>query len=249
LETPKIDIVVLTKNSDRLLRECLESVYANVPVNKLIVVDGYSTDKTLEILGEFKKKHGNVIVIRDKGTRATARYKGIRNVTTPWLMFVDSDVVLCKVWFKKANRYLQEDVGAVWGIEVWSTIRSPSMLKLFLWITRKIFDARGGTHDTLVRLDSVRDMQIPAKLHVFEDAYIKEWITEKGYKVIACYDPYCIHYRPQSVWTFKGSMNLVVDAFKFGSFKLVAKLILPYGFYTAYSIYQLLSNNMKRGQP
>jgi glycosyltransferase involved in cell wall biosynthesis len=249
LETPKIDIVVLTKNSDRLLRECLESVYANVPVNKLIVVDGYSTDKTLEILGEFKKKHGNVIVIRDKGTRATARYKGIRNVTTPWLMFVDSDVVLCKDWFKKANRYLQEDVGAVWGIEVWSTIRSPSMLKLFLWITRKIFDARGGTHDTLVRLDSVRDMQIPAKLHVFEDAYIKEWITEKGYKVIACYDPYCIHYRPQSVWTFKGSMNLVVDAFKFGSFKLVAKLILPYGFYTAYSIYQLLSNNMKRGQP
>jgi glycosyltransferase involved in cell wall biosynthesis len=249
LETGKIDIVVLTKNSDRLLRECLASVYANVPVNKLIVVDGYSTDKTLEILGEFKKKHENVTLIQDRGTRATARYKGIRRVTTPWFMFVDSDVVLCKDWFKKASRYLQDDVGAVWGTEVWSTIQSPSMLKLFLWITRKIFDARGGTHDTLVRLDSVRDMQIPAKLHVFEDAYIKDWITKKGYKVIACYDPYCIHYRPQSVWTFKGSMKLVAEAFRFGSFKLVAKLILPYGVYTAYSLYQLLSNNTKRAQP
>ncbi len=245
LETSKIDIVVLTKNSDRLLRECLESVYANVPVNKLIVVDGYSTDKTLAILNEFRKKHGNVTVIQDRGTRAAARYKGIRRVTTPWFMFVDSDVVLCKNWFKKASPYLQHDVGAVWGTEVWSTIRSPSMLKLFLWITRKIFDARGGTHDTLVRLDSVKNMQIPSKLHVFEDAYIKEWITEKGYKVIACYDPYCIHYRPQSVWTFKGSMNLVAEAFRFGSFKLVAKLILPYGVYTAYSLYQLLSNNTK----
>ena len=249
LETSKIDIVVLTKNSDRRLRECLESVYANVPVNKLIVVDGYSTDKTLTILNEFKKKHGNVTVIQDKGTRATARYKGIRRVTTPWFMFVDSDVVLCKDWFKKASRYLQDGVGAVWGIEVWSTIRSPNMLKLFLWITRKIFDARGGTHDILVRLDSVRDIEIPSKLHVFEDAYIKEWITEKGYKVIACYDPYCIHYRPQSVWTVKGSMNLVAEAFRFGSFKLVTKLILPYGVYTAYSLYQLLSNNKKMVQP
>ena len=249
LETSKIDIVILTKNSDRRLRECLEAVYANVPVNKLIVVDGCSTDKTLEILGEFKKKHGNAIVIQDKGTRATARYKGIRRVTTPWFMFVDSDVVLCKDWFKKAKRYLQRDVGAVWGIEVWSTIRSASMLKLFLWVTRKIFDTRGGTHDTLVRLDSVRGIQIPSKLHVFEDAYIKDWIAKKGYKVIACYNPYCIHYRAEKVWTSKGSINLVAESFRFGSFKLVAKLILPYGVYTLYSLYQLLSNNMKRVKP
>jgi hypothetical protein len=164
-------------------------------------------------------------------------------------MFVDSDVVLCKNWFKKASQYLQDDVGAVWGIEVWSTIRDPKLLKLFLWITRKIFDARGGTHDTLIRLDSVKDMHGPGNLHVFEDAYIKDWIAKKGYKVIACYDPYCIHYRPHSVWTLKGSLNLVVDAFRFGSLKLVVKLILPYGFYTAYSIYQLLSSNMKRFQP
>jgi glycosyltransferase involved in cell wall biosynthesis len=249
LETSKIDIVVLTKNSDRRLRECLESVYANVPVNNLIVVDNYSKDKTLEILSEFEKKHRNIIVIQDKGTRATARNKGLRRVATPWFMFVDSDVVLCKNWFKKASQYLQDDVGAVWGIEVWSTIRDPKLLKLFLWITRKIFDARGGTHDTLIRLDSVKDMHVPGNLHVFEDAYIKDWIAKKGYKVIACYDPYCIHYRPQNVWTLKGSLNLVVDAFRFGSFKLVFKLILPYGFYTAYSIYQLLSSNMKRFQP
>ncbi|MCJ7762020.1 glycosyltransferase family 2 protein, partial [Candidatus Bathyarchaeota archaeon] len=83
METSKIDIVVLTKNSDRRLRECLESVYANVPVNNLIVVDNYSTDKTLEILSEFEKKHRNIIVIQDKGTRATARNKGLRRVATP----------------------------------------------------------------------------------------------------------------------------------------------------------------------
>ena len=164
-----VDVVILTKNSERWLSECLESVYENVPVNRLIVIDGYSTDSTFEVLGEFNKAYGNVEIIAQKGSRGEARARGIKEVTTEWFMFVDSDVVLCKDWFKKASRYLQDDVGAVWGVEVWSTIRSPSMLKLFLWITRKIFDARGGTHDTLVRLDSVRDMRIPAKLHVFED--------------------------------------------------------------------------------
>lgn len=240
---------MLTKNSERVLRGCLESVYANVPVNRLIVVDNYSTDKTLPILSEFEKSYGNVLVVQEAGTRATARNRGLSEVATPWFMFVDSDLVLCKDWFKKASCYMEDDVGAIWGIEVWSTIHDPTMLRLFLWVTRKIFDVRGGTHDTLVRLDSVKDMKVPSRLHVFEDAYIKKWITKKDYRVIACYDPFCIHYRPRSVWTLKGSLNIMVDAFRFGNFKLVAQLILPYGFYTAYSIYQLLQNRMKPFNP
>ena len=245
MEFPKVDVVVLTKNSDRLLHACLKSIYANVPLNRLIVVDNNSTDNTLKILSEFQKKHGNVLVIQDHGTRGTARQKGLRNVVTDWFMFVDSDVVLCDDWFEKARSYMQDDVGAIWGTEVWSTIRNPRILKLFLRATRKIFDARGGTHDTLVRLAAVKGIQIPSNLHVFEDAYIKKWIAKKGYKLIACYDPHCIHYRSQDVWALKGSLQIIVDAFRFGSFKMIASLLLAYGFYTAYSMYQLVLNNLK----
>ena len=45
-----VDVVLLTKDSERVLIECVESIYRNVPVGQLIVVDGYSKDKTLEIL-------------------------------------------------------------------------------------------------------------------------------------------------------------------------------------------------------
>ncbi|HUJ84049.1 MAG TPA: glycosyltransferase family A protein, partial [Candidatus Acidoferrales bacterium] len=55
-----VDVVLLTKNSDRKLKECLESVYNNVPVARLIAVDGYSTDKTLDVLRWFDEKHHNV---------------------------------------------------------------------------------------------------------------------------------------------------------------------------------------------
>jgi len=242
-----VDVVIITKNSEDMLNECLKSVYKNVPVNRLIVVDGYSTDKTLEIVREFQKKHGNILLIQDRGNRATARQKGINHVKTEWFMFVDSDAVLCKDWFKKAEKHLGQKVGAVWGIEVWSTIQNRAILKIFLWITRKIFDLRGGTHDTLVRTDLVKDIESPKILHVFEDAYIKDWITQKGYKLIACYNPYCVHYRPASVWTIRGSLNIIADAIRFGRLTLLARLTFAYGFYTAYSMYQFFANKIRRG--
>jgi len=184
-------------------------------------------------------------VVQDRGNRASARQLGLRQVSTEWFMFVDSDVTLCKDWFQKAKKYVGNDVGGIWGIEVWSTIQSPAMLKMFLWVTRKIFDLRGGTHDTLVRTSLVKDIEIPKGLHVFEDAYIKDWITKKGYKVIACYDPYCIHYRSEDVWTLRGSLNIIADAIRFGRLTLLVKLTFAYGFYTAYSLYQLFANKTR----
>jgi glycosyltransferase involved in cell wall biosynthesis len=241
LTSGSVDVVLLTKNSERLLTRCVEAIYENVPVAQLIVVDGGSKDRTLQILSEFNRKYGNIKILFDQGTRATARQRGIDNVTTEWFLFVDSDVVLCRGWYKKAQKYIQPDVGAVWGIEVWSTITNPKTLRLFLTITRKIFDIRGGTHDTLIRTSVIKDIKIPPTLHVFEDAYIKDWITDKGCKVVACYSPFCIHYRPQTVWTLQGSLGLIAEAIKFGSPRLISRLFLAYGFYTVYSIYQLLA--------
>lgn len=240
-----IDVVLLTKDSERILESCLNSVYLNVPVSRLIVVDGYSTDSTIEILRQFNDIYKNVKIIYDRGTRATARQKGIENVETEWFIFVDSDVVLCRDWYKKALSYVNDDVGAVWGIEVWSTIMNQATLKMFLRITLKLFELRGGTHDTLIRTCLVKDIRIPRALHVFEDAYVKDWITEKGYLVVACYNPYCIHFRPENVWTLKGSISLVADALRCGGLSLFVRLTLAYGFYTGYSIYQLFKNRSR----
>jgi glycosyltransferase involved in cell wall biosynthesis len=234
-----IDVVLLTKNSDRKLKECLESVYQNVPVARLIAVDGYSTDKTLDVLKWFNKKYHNVKIIMDKGNRATARQKGIAEVNTQWFLFVDSDVVLCNSWFKKAQQYIDSNVGAVWGTEVWSTIGSSVTMGIFLRITRKIFEVRGGTHDTLIKTDLVKDIVIPKKLHVYEDAYIKDWIEQKGYRVIPCYIPFCIHYRPPNVWTWKGSIGLMAEAFTLGDSRTIFKLLAAYAFYSGYAIYQV----------
>jgi glycosyltransferase involved in cell wall biosynthesis len=242
----KIDVIVLTKNSEEKLESCLKSIYENLPVDRIIVADGYSTDGTLEILNKFDEKHHNIVLIQDRGTRGKARQIGIKEAKTEWFMFVDSDVILCDDWFNKAKPFMKEDVGAIWGTEVWSVIQNATVLKVFLQTTRKIFETRGGTHDLLVRRDAIKDIRIPENLHVFEDSYIKDWIINMGYKVIPCYDPYCIHYRPEVVWTAKESIKIISEAIKYDRFRKTPKLIFPYSFYSAYFVYRNLSSRSKK---
>ena len=233
----KIDVVMLTKDSEYILRRCLNSVYRNIPVNNLIVVDGFSKDNTLSILEEFNEKYGNLRIIKDRGTRAKAREIGIENVETEWFMFVDSDVILCKDWYKKAQRYVNSGVGAVWGInvDVVPNFKSRIFHKLALHVARESFKIRGGLHDTLILHEAVKGIKIPAHLHAYEDAYVIRWIKEGGYKVQICEDIYCLHYRPPEDWQWKGSISLAKNEIRCGLvYSGLYRYVLYYPFFAIY---------------
>jgi glycosyltransferase involved in cell wall biosynthesis len=239
-----IDVAILTMNSGRMLRECIDSVYRNVPVNNLIIIDGYSTDATAAIAKEFQEKHGNVFFVQEKGTRGSARQKAIQLVKSDWFMFVDSDVLLSKNWFAEAEKLVNDDVGAIWGIEIWSVLKGTKALRMFERVTLKIFEKRGGTHDLLVRRKTVEDIKIPYQLHTYEDGYIKDWINKKGYKVLGVYEPYCIHFRPDEVWTTKKHLEFMVSDLKYALHRPV--LLLSYSYYSFIVAYQIVSSKIKR---
>ena len=76
----KVDVVLLTKNSNKpVLRLVLESLYKNVNVNRLIVVDSGSTDGTVELLSKYPRVEIHYDV---NGTRATSREIVIKCVET-----------------------------------------------------------------------------------------------------------------------------------------------------------------------
>ena len=243
-KTGPIDVVILTMNSERMLRECIDSVYKNIPVKNLIIIDGFSTDATKDIVKEFQDQYGNIVFIQEKGTRGSARQTAIRMVKSKWFMFVDSDVILSKNWFAEAEKLVKDNVGAIWGIEIWSVLRGMKILNLFERVTLKIFEKRGGTHDLLVRRKAVEDITIPYKLHTYEDGFIKDWIEKKGYNVIGVFEPYCVHFRSDGIWTFKKHIEFMVSDLKYAVHRPM--LLLSYGFYSAIVVYQIISSKTKR---
>jgi glycosyltransferase involved in cell wall biosynthesis len=239
-----IDVAVLTLNSERLLKECLDSVYTNIPVHNLIVIDGFSTDGTRDIVKQFEKKYGNVILVQEKGTRGSARQTAIELAKTDWFMFVDSDVILSRDWFVKAQKFMKQEVGAVWGIEIWSVMKRSIILRMFERVTLKIFEKRGGTHDILVRRKTVEDIKIPFELHFYEDGYIKDWIERKGFKVLGVYEPCCIHFRADSIWSLQKHIEFSVNDIKYAFKRPI--LFFSYSVYSIIVAYQIVSSKLKR---
>ena len=249
----KIDVVMLTKNSEYILRRCLSSIYRNIPVNNLIVIDGFSKDNTIKILEEFNEKYGNLRLIRDGGTRARAREIGIENVETEWFMFVDSDVVLCRGWFDKARKHTGSGVGAVWGVnvDIIPNFRSRAFYKLALRVAKESFKIRGGLHDTLILHDAVKGIKIPPYLHVFEDAYVIKWIRNRGYRVRICEDVYCLHYKPPENWYWRAAVSVAKAEVKCGlAYSRLYRYALYYPFFSAYWLihnFQRIKNATQSG--
>lgn len=85
---PRLSVVVLTKNSERTLRACLQSLSF---AHEVIVVDDESTDRTPEIAhfcGAFVVKHPL------SGDFSAQRRFAISLCQGDWILFIDSDEVV-----------------------------------------------------------------------------------------------------------------------------------------------------------
>ena len=206
----KIDVVMITKNSMfPCLRESVESIFNNIPVNRLIVIDAFSKDGTVELLEEYKRKGLNIEIHQFPYKRGKAREAGIKLVRTPWFAFVDSDIILAKNWFNEIKGYIKPRIGAIEGP-----------------VSKQKIDPRGRayTNCTLIKTSLVKDLKIPEEMTVFEDQYIRKHIEKKGYIWLKAPSPCSIH-KSQSNRT-KESFEVGRMAGKYGLFPLWKDLLV-----------------------
>jgi glycosyltransferase involved in cell wall biosynthesis len=227
LETnAKFDVVLLTKNSlHPCLKETLDSIYREIPVNRLIVADGGSTDGTIELVRGYP---GTVVLDCRTGNRATSRQKAIEAVETPWHVHVDSDVILQNNWFNEIKPQLENsDVGAVWGLTIpiekhyWDVLWTLCVLYRRTPASFQIRQKRYLLHDTVIRTSTLRGIAIPKDLHVFEDEFIGRYLVSKGYKFLKVASPMCYHnlgLRSNKDWMLAGYL-----ARKYGYRKLIGR--------------------------
>ncbi len=107
-----VSFVVLTRNSSRTIRHCLEALtHVSELVGEVVVVDGGSTDDTLKILKEFSVRLPTKILSDEGRGLGYARDIGWRESTSPYVVMLDSDVVLEPKFVHEAIKLLESDEG------------------------------------------------------------------------------------------------------------------------------------------
>ena len=209
----KVDVVVPTYQSEKYLDACLSSIVRTVPVNNLIVIDHYSTDRTVEIA----EKYGAKIYFEDVGL-AYARQLGIELASTPIFLMVDSDVVFFEEnWFDRAYRIMEEDP-KVGGLGLWTPSRYPSWRQRYIdfwWRTVPASRRLGFVNAYMLRKEALEGIKIPRFLNSYEHLYIKSYIERGGWtvKVIPVKGMhYYDHAEGKAVWL--GAGNRVMAGFK-----------------------------------
>lgn len=88
---PKITVIVVVLNGEKTLQRCLESVSSQTYPNKeLIVIDGGSSDATLDIIASNSQHIDRWVSEPDRGIYH-AMNKGVGRSTGDWIIFLGSD--------------------------------------------------------------------------------------------------------------------------------------------------------------
>ncbi len=216
---------MIVKNSwsecGSILIEALDASL-QVPYESLILIDDGS-DETRDVIGKWCEEHGKELVYSrsnlygyHKPTRATARQTAIdiflESFSDEWIMFLDDDAVLNPGWWSEAEHHTHDPkVGLIWGLNYDPTPFRRKLLEAlgvdYVGYLIRQFEARGGTHDTLLRRRAIEDIFIPPQLHVFEDAYIKHYVECKGYecRVVKA----GVMHRNPGRWTSRSTLKLM----------------------------------------
>jgi glycosyltransferase involved in cell wall biosynthesis len=181
-EFPPVDIVIRTYNSEKYLSKCIASAISLIPVNRIIIIDHFSSDRTVGIAESF----GAEIYQEDKGL-GYATTLGASLTCTKYTLFLDSDVIITgKNFYERAIEKLEDGgAAAVVGAEE----SHPFLYGLPLGLT-------------LFRSEFIKNVSIPDGIKGRETYFIQRAVSRSKLKVRYVEDS-MIHdsiYRSHSNW-------------------------------------------------
>lgn len=98
-----VDVLLFTLDEETYLERCLDSVYREIPVNRVLVLDGGSKDKTLEILKKYPRME--IHVRPDIKTTGKGCEFMFSRATTPWLAIIEAHIELPAGWYDEMVKH------------------------------------------------------------------------------------------------------------------------------------------------
>lgn len=201
---PKITILVATYNSELTIDACLKALFElNYPKDflEVIVVDGCSTDATLEIAKKYPVK------VVSEPLSAPAAYNHVMKIlNNDVLGFVDSDAKVEKEWLNKLIPHLgsPQVAGASGDIETWNTenvwARSIGYDLKSRYARLKKYVVRVATMNLLLKKSIIEEVGgFDASLPSQYDTDLGFRITSRGYKILFEPAAKCYHFHRSTV--------------------------------------------------
>lgn len=132
---PIASIIIPTFNSWYFLKKCLMSINKNTKIpHEIIVIEGGSKDNTFKKLKQHFGKQKNLKIIdvgADIGPPAKKNI-GVKIAKGKYLVFLDSDIIVCRNFLKKTITFLEKNKDIAGG-----------QIKMLRIDKRKYFDSAG----------------------------------------------------------------------------------------------------------
>jgi glycosyltransferase involved in cell wall biosynthesis len=101
-----ISVVILTKNEEKNIVDCLESI---VWADEVVIIDDYSSDRTLDVIQKLNYKNLRVFKRSLNKDFASQRNFALEKVKFDWVLFVDADELISGELREEINYYLIDD--------------------------------------------------------------------------------------------------------------------------------------------
>lgn len=112
MKNPEISAIIPVRNQAGKIGQCLEAIFTqSLPPVEVIIVDGHSTDGTVEAARRFPVK----VYYQEHGAAGAARQIGLENASGEYLAFTDGDCIPDKDWLKTLYTEFTDEVMAVGG--------------------------------------------------------------------------------------------------------------------------------------
>ncbi len=203
MKRPVVSVIVATKNAARSIQGSLRSIKKQTFQNiEIIVVDNYSSDKTVNIAKKYTEK-----VYKYGNERSAQRNFGVKKSQGKFLLFLDADMELSVGVIERCLKFSQENIAGLYipeivkGKSYWAKVRNferqfynSTVIDAVRFVPRSVFEKIHGFDENLYagedwdfdrrvrKLGSTAVINVPL-YHNEEDFSIIKYLRKKSYYV------------------------------------------------------------------
>ena len=200
---PDVSIIVIAYNEERRIGPCLDALLSqNTPVvYEVIVINDGSSDATAKIVEQRQGRHPSLRLLSHTTNRGrgAARRTGQDASDSPWIAFVDADIVVPPNWLRRC----MEELSSASGV---SGIAQPDGDCAVIWrLCQATLRERPGSaeitgNNLLLSRDALNRVPFSPTARLGEDFRLAKLMKENGLELRTVRDLKVVHRESKTYW-------------------------------------------------